>query len=211
MEKVINLGIPHVGEQVFRVIDDNSLIQFIKVCSTWKVLAENVLYGRWKQKFAEACKTGKTDIVRIFLERCDSEDNQLNAKVLRVGHVRGLAPFSHACFNGHAEIVKLLLHYSDVKNIDLNATDPKQFEFTGFAWACLKGHLEVVKLLLEHSGKREIDFNAKIVHSQVSNAGHLAFLHSELQIVQLLMEYADIKGIDIPRKRQRMKNVFTPD
>ena len=42
MDKVINIGIPHVGEQIFENIETDDLIQFFEVSQAWKVLAENV-------------------------------------------------------------------------------------------------------------------------------------------------------------------------
>ena len=42
MDKVINHGIPHVGELIFESIDTPELFQCRKVSETWKVLAENV-------------------------------------------------------------------------------------------------------------------------------------------------------------------------
>ena len=41
MEKVINLGIPHVGELIFESIDTPGLFQFALVSETWKILAED--------------------------------------------------------------------------------------------------------------------------------------------------------------------------
>ena len=49
MEKVINLGIPHVSEQIFESIETEGLIECRKVSQTWKVLAENVLIKRWRR------------------------------------------------------------------------------------------------------------------------------------------------------------------
>ena len=43
MDKVINLGIPHIGELIFESIDTPGLIEYLEVSETWKVLAENVL------------------------------------------------------------------------------------------------------------------------------------------------------------------------
>ena len=54
MDKIINLGIPHVGEQIFENLDTDNLVQFLKVSRTWKVLAQNVLLKRWKGKMFEA-------------------------------------------------------------------------------------------------------------------------------------------------------------
>ena len=41
MEKVVNLGIPHVGEKIFESIETPELIKCLDVSRTWKVLAEN--------------------------------------------------------------------------------------------------------------------------------------------------------------------------
>ena len=54
MDKIINLGIPHIAEQIFESIDTQGLIECLKVSETWKVLAENVLIKRWKGKLFEA-------------------------------------------------------------------------------------------------------------------------------------------------------------
>ena len=64
--KVINLGIPHIGEQVLENIDTDELIKCLKVSETWKILAENVLFKRWKGHIFEACEGGKVEIVKII-------------------------------------------------------------------------------------------------------------------------------------------------
>ena len=43
MDRIINLGIPHIGETIFENIDTDELCQYFFVSQTWKVLAENVL------------------------------------------------------------------------------------------------------------------------------------------------------------------------
>ena len=37
--------------------------------NSWKILAENVLLKRWKGKMLEACKTGKSQIVKLLFEK----------------------------------------------------------------------------------------------------------------------------------------------
>ena len=59
MEKVINRGIPHVGEKIFRSVDTNGLIQCLSVSSTWKELAENVLLKRWNRKIFRLVRVEK--------------------------------------------------------------------------------------------------------------------------------------------------------
>ena len=67
------IGIPHVGELIFKSIDTPELFQFALVSETWNVLAEYVLIKRWKGKMFEACKSGETKVVQLLLERCNSE------------------------------------------------------------------------------------------------------------------------------------------
>ena len=78
MEKVINLGIPHVSELVFESLKTQDLIKCLEVSQTWKELAENVLIKRWKGKMFEACQNGETKVVQLLLERCTSEESGLN-------------------------------------------------------------------------------------------------------------------------------------
>ena len=59
MEKVINLGIPHVGEQIFQSIETDELVKYFMVSETWRVLAENVLLNRWKCRFLRHVQEAK--------------------------------------------------------------------------------------------------------------------------------------------------------
>ena len=154
MDKVINLGIPHVGELIFESIDTPGLIQCVLVSETWKVLAENVLIKRWKGKMFEACKKGEMKIVQLLLERCNAEESGLNIK-----DEYGWTAFMEACYNGHKDVVKLFLEHSE--RIDLNARD--NFGETAFMIACQYGDKDVVKLLLKYS--KVVDINiSKSIH-----------------------------------------------
>ena len=143
MDKVINLGIPHVGELIFESIDTPGLIQFLLVSETWKVLAENVLTKKWKGKMFEACKSGETKVVQLLLDRCDPEENGLNIK-----DEKERTAFMVACDFGHKDVVQLLLRCSD-ENIDFNARNRQ--DSTALMLACNNGHKDVVQLLLDHS------------------------------------------------------------
>ena len=186
MEKIINLGIPHVAEQIFESIDTPGLIKCLEVSETWKVLAENVLIKRWKGKMFEACQNGETKVVQLLLECCNSEESGLNTR-----DELGRTPFIWACENGHKEVVQLLLDTSEM-NIDLNARN--RYGETAFMLACMTGHKDVVQLLLGNS-ERNIDLNAR------SNIGWTAFMwackNGQKDIVKLLVEHSKTKGIDI--------------
>ena len=67
MENIINLGIPHVGEQIFKSLNTEDLIQFLEVSQTWQILAGNVLFPRCKDKLFEACEDGQTNILFVCL------------------------------------------------------------------------------------------------------------------------------------------------
>ena len=88
LNKVINLGMPHVAERIFESIDTPGLVKCLEVSETWRELAENVLVKRWKGKMLEACRNGETKVVQLLLERCNSEESGLNTK-----DKLGLTPF----------------------------------------------------------------------------------------------------------------------
>ena len=110
MEKVINLGIPHVGELIFESIDTRGLIECALVSETWKLLAVNVLLKRW-ENIIEASKSGKAEVVRIFLERSKNLDCELEER-----DNDGLTAFMSACKLGHTDVVQLLLDYSNAQD-----------------------------------------------------------------------------------------------
>ena len=141
MEGLINLRIPHIGENIFAHIADADLLQFRMVSKTWKELSENILTKRWKAKLIAACAKGRTEIVQILLD--DSEErlridwNQRDSS--------GWTPIMWACSRGQTDVVKLLLHNSRRTNIDLNAKN--RLGMTAFNLAFNGGHQEIVLLL----------------------------------------------------------------
>ena len=113
MEKVFNLGIPHLGEHILKELDTPELIRCLLVSETWKVLAENVLFKRWKGRLFEACEDGETEIVQLLLDRSNTTID------LHARSGNGMTAIMLACSEGYDDIVKLFLDHSD-KNMDLN-------------------------------------------------------------------------------------------
>ena len=140
MESIINFGIPHVGEQIFGSLDEDDLIQCLRVSQTWKAFAKTLLLPKWKSKMFGAFETGKTEIVELLLENYSYEEIGLNLK-----GERGMTPFMIACQNGHQDVVKILLDHSE-GNINFNAKDNRGW--TAFMFACQNGHKDVAKSLL---------------------------------------------------------------
>ena len=186
MDKIINLGIPHIAEQIFDNIETQGLIECLKVSETWKVLAENVLIKRWKGKMFEACQNGETKVVQLLLERCSPEESEVNSK-----DFCGRTTTMIACENGYKDVVHLLLDYSEM-NIDMNARS--NGGLNALMLACKYGHTDVVQLLLDNS-ERNIDLNAR------SNDGWTALKYARLcrnqHVVQLLLDNSDEKNIDL--------------
>ena len=141
MEKVINLGIPHVSEQIFDSIETEELIEYLKISQTWKILAENVLIKKWKGKMFEACENGETKVVQFLLEHCDAEESGLNIK-----YSEGFNALMIACYNGHKDVVQLLL---DSSEMNINSNLRCEVGWTVMMFACTNGHKYVVKLLLD--------------------------------------------------------------
>ena len=137
MDKIINLGIPHIGETIFENIDTDELCQYFFVSQTWKVLAKNVLLKRWKSKLFEACSSGKTKIVQLLLEQYESEVIGLNAR-----DKYRMTALICASQKGHKDVVQLLLDNSD---IDLNVRD--NTGSTALMIASQRGYQDIVKIL----------------------------------------------------------------
>ena len=206
MENVVNLGMPHVGENIFQSIDTPGLINCLEVSQTWNELAGNVLIKRWKGKMFEACKSGESKIVQLLLERSNAEESGLNIK-----DRNGITPFMWACRKGHAEVVKLLLDHSN-SIIELNERsnglyersrllltplwpiyEKKSFGVTAFMFACENGHKDVVQLLLEYSGR--VELNAE--NEEKWTAFMLACSNGHKDVVKLLLDYSEDTGLNI--------------
>ena len=101
MDNIINLKIPHVGEQIFQNLKPHNLIQLCTVSETWKTLIENVLVKKWRGKLSEAWTgtfyRGKIEVLEVLLKH----------EVVQTSEAKDI--FRWACEGGHKSIVKLLL------------------------------------------------------------------------------------------------------
>ena len=185
MDRIINLNIPHIGEQIFENFEYEELIRLLSVSETWRVLASNVLLQRWRGNFADACCDASPELLKFLLANLKTEE------IWNFDEC-GRTPFQSACLGGNKEIVKLILDHPDIKSMDLNAVD--ETGRTAFQWACGLEKNEVVQLLLDHPKSKIIDLNA------VDKSGRTAFqLACELEktkVVQLLLDHPNSKSID---------------
>ena len=148
IDRVINLGLPHVAEKIFKSLGADDLKQCQKVSKTWMVLSEEILakkilfqqWKQWKGHLLDACKKGKTKIVKLLLDNGD--DTDLNAKD-DGDYYNRRTPFAWACSNGHEAVAELLMNHPsfEVDKIDGNGK-------TNLMWASEGGLEQTVKRLL---------------------------------------------------------------
>ena len=153
MDKIINLCIPHVGEQIFASLDTENLIYCLDVSQTWRVLAERIFIKR-KDSFFKACKIGNLKILKLLLEHYNDEEDRLNTT-----DNNGWTPLMWASLKRRNHIVHFLLNHSDLK-INLDAEDNNKD--TAFSLACLRGYEDIIKLFLEKE-KEEQDQTQRLV------------------------------------------------
>ena len=219
MEKVINLSLPHVSEQIFEECETEDLIQFLEVSETWKILAENVLLRRYSGKMLEAVLTRSTKLVQLLLDQsnCDERthhfkdaylwacknevgqdiaqlliDHTENKIDLKAKDENGWTRFMKACGRGEKHVVQLLLDHPS-GNIDYNAKT-KRLERTGFSLACCYGQKDVVQMLLDYAKTRKIDLNAKDDNGWTGFTE--ACYNGHKDIVQLLLDHPSARDID---------------
>ena len=83
MDSIVNLGIPHIGEQIFQNLKMDDLLQCLEVSSAWKTLAMNVFpFDQWKGKLNEAVLRGYFNIVKVLFEHPKSMEIDWNQRDL---------------------------------------------------------------------------------------------------------------------------------
>ena len=221
MDKVINFGIPHVGEQIFGSLEILDLVKCLKVSKTWKALTENVLVKRCAVRALEMCALGLEEVVQVLLEHPGGQNIDWNAK-----DFSGDSILTLACLRGHHKVVKLLLDYSKAKRIDLSSLQHDAIEacknghcgvvqtlfqhpeakkinwnehygnyYTGFMWACQEGHANVVKVLLDHAHFGKIYFNLPARTGTPFTGFMLACLEGRENVVKIMLEHPNTKYI----------------
>ena len=129
MEKVINLGIPHVAELIFETFDTPGLINCMEVSETWRELAGNVLNKRSKGKIHmqifEALKSGKNIFAQRLMWSLDnevllqytlvSETWKVLAEIVLIKRWKG--KMYEACKNGDTKVAQFGAFFHENQNI----------------------------------------------------------------------------------------------
>ena len=173
IDTVINMGIPHVAEQIFESLGVDDLLQCLKVSKTWKIIAEKILLqnrGRLVDKFMEECQKGNAEIVEVLLTYLN--DTELNAtydlrhSTFDFGYSRYMGrdtALFRACKYGDKTVAELLLNQP---GIEVDGFD--EDERTCLHWSVIrKGFEQVVQKLLSKMAKRtNLDVQLGFMQSQ---------------------------------------------
>ena len=80
MDKIINLGIPHVAEQIFEPFGIKDLNECLRVSETWKEIGGEFAVKKWKDNFHWPVHYGATEIVQVLLDHPKCDDIDWNKK-----------------------------------------------------------------------------------------------------------------------------------
>ena len=127
------LRFDHLPEQMFKQLDDKSLVNSRVVAISWREFVDDREYP---------------------LKRFMKVISELNEEC-RNGHT----PFHLACEKGQTGVAEIIIRSSAKVNIDLNPKD--NFGETAFHMACSFGPSKTAELLIKHSAEFNIDLNAK--------------------------------------------------
>ena len=95
MDKIINFGIPHVGERIFKHANDSDLLQLRSVSEVFKELSENVLVNRWQNQVFLAWKDDSFEIAKLLVDHSERKSIDLNMRDL--SSESGFTAFLAAC------------------------------------------------------------------------------------------------------------------
>ena len=183
------LKFPHLPEQIFQKLDNESLSKSREVSKFWK----NVIDGKncsWLRivniptilnngntYLHLGAKTGQIEAYKNAL--AGEEDkyirNEFNETSFLLACKNGRFQIVQlACQSGKSDENKILMENTCSFNIGLNRRD--KYWMTGFHWACDKGYFEVVKILIGNAVSLSIDLNATMAIG--NNAFHIACYES---------------------------------
>ena len=191
----LKLRFPHLSEQIFQKLDNESLFKSREVARSWvnlidgrnyswlRIVNSPTILDKRNTYLHLAAETGQFEAFKTAF----GEEEDKNVK-----NERGETQFHRVCENGRFKIAQLLLKHNDLE-FNVNAED--DFGNTAVSLACYKGHSDVVKILIENAAELRIDLNAKNPYGLT--AFHFACLGNNSNVVKVLIENAATYGIDL--------------
>ena len=149
--------------------------------------------------FHLACKNGRTDVVKIFLENAAKFGIDLNETAKY-----GWTAFYIACNEGHLNMVKIFMENATSLTIDLNKQSNRGV--TAFHSACISGHSDIVKIFMENAEALKIDLNKEADNGMT--AFHSACIMGHSDMVKIFMENATALKIDLNKETNNGNTAF---
>jgi len=167
MEKIINIGIPHIGEQIFKTLGTSGLVQLLSVSKTWKVLIEEVLFERYYSS-----DDGDPCFGFSHNHEYHKYHNPLSCLLM-----------SNEDSRVQIKVVKIIFE---------NTKNHKHINFIGreaFLAACRKGNTKVAKLLIEYSNQKVFEFDENLPYFATQSI----FVHDKRSMVEFFLELLTMK------------------
>ena len=210
------LKFPHLPEQIFQKLGDESLLKCREVATSWQDIIDDRNYPwlriveiptilkKGNAYIHRAAETGQIETFRTAF----SEEPEKNIK-----NENGETSFHIACRNGSFQIVQFLLINAD-SEINFNAKDNHCIDLnaktkngkTAFHLATREGHLDVIKTLMKNAAAFSIDLNAKSLMG--ATAFTWACFDGKIDVVKIFMENAATYGIDLNAKDNEGQTAF---
>ena len=152
------LRFDHLPEQIFKKLDDKSLVNSRVVRGSWCNFIDARDYP-WK-RFQE--------VINDLTEKCEYGRNA----------------FHLSCKNGQAGIAEKIMKNSAKINIDLNAKD--NYGWTGFHFACSYAQSKIAAMLMKNSAEFNIELNTKNIFGRT--AFHYACMNAQSKIAAMIMK-----------------------
>ena len=163
----------HVADQIFKQLDNRSLVNCKEVSRSWQKYIEKknfswirivtipkVKIGNHSIKHAAlhiAAKTGQLKIFEIILEN-QGDINHMDKQ---------LTPLHLVCANGHFKLVQFLLQRVHKLGVDLDVKfGDLDGGMTAFQMACKNGHSKIAEML----GLKLVDLNIDLNYKTIEGA-----------------------------------------
>ena len=205
MEEVFS-RFPHIGEDIFDLLDEKSLENCKKVCRIWKKFIDDPNQKlKWIQEIKENEKNAVIRVSKTF-EDIPLKDFMSGPKPkwskLRILDLREFVNRLNNVKNESKLIEMFLEKYAELK-VELNA---KSKEMTIFHWACYIGQSKLVNILLQKSTNLKIDLNAKDKYG--GTAFHWACAFGNTKIVKMMIENAESSKLNFQTKNDAGRTAF---
>ena len=204
MEEVL-LRFPHIGEEIFDVLDEESLENCKKVCKIWKNFIED---PKQKLKWIKEIKANEKNaalrrgFISFPLKFFISGPNPKWSK-LPIQDLRDFVYRLNYKRNESILFETFLEKYAELK-VELNAK--WDMGRTIFHLASFFGHSKLVNIILKKSYNLKIDLNAKDMNERT--AIYQACGRGNTKIVKMMIENAESSKLDFKIKDCKGRTAF---